>query len=45
MKKKGGKLLPDPDDRNHSRAEAAFRTVRTFSRDFGEDISNFEGEG
>ncbi len=44
MKRKVGKFPPDPDDKNHSRAEAAFRAVRTFSQDFGEDINNFEGE-
>ncbi len=45
MEKKVGKLPPDPDDKNHARVEAAFRTVRAFRQDFGEDISNFEGEG
>lgn len=43
MRKKAGKLPPDPEDMNHARAEAAFRAVRSFSRDFGENIDDFTG--
>ncbi len=43
MRRKVGKLPPDAEDMNNARAEAAFRAVRAFSQDFGEDIDDFEG--
>lgn len=44
MEAEAGKLPPDPEEMNHARAEAAFRAIRAFGKDFGENINDFRGE-
>ena len=44
MSQEVGELPPDPENMNHARAESAFRAIRKFSKDYGENIDEFGGK-